>query len=499
MKNSRLFTLKLWGELLRRMTSSSLDIAIIGAGFGGIGLAVQLKRAGFDNFTIFERATDVGGVWRDNTYPGAACDVPSRMYSFSFEQEFPWSERFGQQPEILTYLKHCAEKFGILPQIRFDTEIRDAAFDAETNKWRISTAGGEDVMADLLVSAVGLFNQPFIPDLPGRKNFGGPQFHSSCWDHDCSLDGKTVAVIGTGASAIQFVPEIAPRVGRLLVFQRSPQYVLPRDVRPVSQGRTVLDSMGRRLDRLCIYVEQEKRTRRRGSPRMTAQGQAAFLARLESEIPDPELRWKLTPSYPLGCKRVLQSNDWYPALLRDNVEVIDRPVTQIDATGVSTGDGGHFDTDVIIYGTGFTPTKYLTPLTITGMDGTDLNQAWREGAEAYLGMTVAGFPNFFMMYGPNTNIAGSIIYMLESQARYIVSAARLLRGQRIGRLALRKPVQDAFNRQVQDRLGATVLVADTCHSYFQDPSGKVTTQWPGFMYQYRRLTRRIRRSDFEFA
>ena len=481
------------------MTRSSLDIAIIGAGFGGIGLGVRLKRAGFDNFTIFERAGDVGGVWRDNTYPGAACDVPSRMYSYSFEQSFPWSERFGQQPEILEYLRHCAEKFGIRPHIRFNTEIREATFDAKANKWRIAKTDGEVVTADLLVSAVGLFNQPLIPDLPGRDSFGGPQFHSSRWDHDCDLDGKTVAVIGTGASAIQFVPEIAPRVGKLLVFQRSSQYVLPRDARPVRGTRSGIDSVRHRLDRLGIYMEQEKRTRRRGSPRMTAQGQAAFLSRLEAEIPDPDLRRKLTPSYPLGCKRVLQSNDWYPALLRDNVEVIDRPVTRVDATGVATSDGDHFDADVIIYGTGFTPTKYLTPLKITGMDGVNLNQAWREGAEAYLGMTVAGFPNLFMMYGPNTNIAGSIVYMLESQARYIVSAARLLRGQRVGRLQVRRPIQDAFNRKIQDRLGATVLVADTCHSYFQDPSGKVTTQWPGFMYEYRRLTRRIKRADFEFA
>ena len=481
------------------MTGASLEIAIIGAGFGGIGLAVQLKRAGFDNFTIFERADDVGGVWRDNTYPGAACDVPSRMYSYSFEQKYPWSERFGQQPQILDYLKHCAEKFDILTHIRFNTEIREAVFDVEASKWRIAIADGEDIMADLLVSAVGLFNQPLIPDLPSRETFTGTQFHSSRWDHNCDLDGKNVAVIGTGASAIQFVPEIAPQVGKLLVFQRSAQYVLPRDARPVRKKRTVIDDLCHRLDRLGIYLEQEKRTRRRGSPRMTAQGQAVFLDRLRSEIPDPELRRKLTPSYPLGCKRVLQSNAWYPALLRENVDVIDRPVTQIDARGVSTGDENHFDADVIIYGTGFTPTKYLTPLTVIGMDGTDLNSAWKQGAEAYLGMTVAGFPNFFMMYGPNTNIAGSIIYMLECQARYIVSATRLLRRQRIRRMAVRKPVQEVFNKQVQDRLGATVLVADNCNSYFQDPSGRITTQWPGFMYEYRRLTRRIKRADYEFA
>ncbi|MGB0631511.1 MAG: flavin-containing monooxygenase [Alphaproteobacteria bacterium] len=481
------------------MNRSPVTIVIIGAGFGGIGLGVRLKQAGFNDFTILERGNEVGGVWRDNTYPGAACDVPSRMYSYSFANDFPWTERFGQQPEILEYLKHCADRFGIRSHIRFNTEVREAGFDAETDQWRIATGDGGVETADMLVSAVGLFNHPLIPDLPGGETFDGSQFHSSRWDHDCALDGKTVAVIGTGASAIQFVPAIAPRVGRLLVFQRSPQYVLPRDVRSVPGGDGVLDRLRHRTERFSIYLEQERRTRRRASPRMTEQGQAAFLARLKREVPDSELRRKLTPSYPLGCKRVLQSNDWYPALQRDNVDLIDSPVTGIRADGVVTQDGDFQPADVLIYGTGFTPTRYLTPLQITGPSGLDLNRAWKDGAEAYLGMTVAGFPNFFMMYGPNTNIAGSIVYMLESQARYIVDAARLLRRPRVRRISVRRPVQDAFNRDIQGRLGKTVLVADSCHSYFQDPTGKVTTQWPGFMYEYRRQTRRIRTADFEIA
>ena len=481
------------------MSGPSIKIAIIGAGFGGIGLGVRLKRAGFHDFTIFERGDEVGGVWRDNTYPGAACDVPSRMYSFSFAQDFPWTERFGRQPEILAYLKQCADRFGIRPHIRFGTEIAEAAFNTDTARWRITTPEGETVSADMLVSAVGLFNTPLVPDLPGRESFVGPQFHSSRWDHDCALGDKTVAVIGTGASAIQFVPAIAPRSGRLLVFQRSPQYVLPRDDRPPSGDCGIFDRIRRPAERFGIYAEQERRTRRRGSPRITEQGQRAFLARLEREVPDPELRQKLTPSYPLGCKRVLQSNDWYPALQRENVSLIDSPVMEIRPNGVATRDGRFEAADVLIYGTGFTPTRYLTPLNILGPDGQDLNNAWREGAEAYLGLTVAGFPNFFMMYGPNTNIAGSIVYMLESQARYIVDAARILSRPRVRQISVRKPVQESFNRDVQVRLGKTVLVAASCHSYFQDASGKVTTQWPGFMYDYRRRTRRIRKSDYEIT
>jgi len=474
------------------------QIAIIGSGFGGIGLAIRLKKAGIEDFTIYERADDVGGVWRDNTYPGAACDVPSRMYSYSFEAGFPWSERFGGQAEILTYLKHCVEKYDVGPHILFGQDIREATFDEGVSKWRLQTADCAIIEADICVSAVGLFNQPRMPDIPGMELFEGPQFHSARWDHDCDLAGRTVAVIGTGASAIQFVPAIAPTVGKLLVFQRSSQYVMPRDARPVPNAPGVLAGLRHRLERFGIYADAEKRSRRRGSPKMTAEGQAAFAERLKREVPDPELRRKLTPSYPLGCKRVLQSNDWYPAMQRPNVELIDTEVTEVTSGGVRTGDGKLWPADVIVYGTGFTPTRYLTPMKITGLGGADLNHAWRDGAEAYLGMAVSGFPNFFMMYGPNTNIAGSIIFMLESQARYIVSAVRILRrGAR--RMTVRESVQRRFNEGIQARLGRTVLVADTCHSYFQDPSGKITTQWPGFMMEYRQKTRNIRRADYDFG
>lgn len=475
------------------------QIAIIGSGFGGIGLAIRLKKAGIDDFTLYERADEIGGVWRDNTYPGAACDVPSRMYSYSFETDYPWSDRFGGQAEILAYLKHCVAKYGIGPHIRFGQDIRDAAFDEAASVWHLRTADGASIEADICVSAVGLFNQYRMPEIPGMELFDGPQFHSARWDHGCDLDGRTVAVIGTGASAIQFVPAMAARVGKLFVFQRSPQYVMTRDGRPPAYRQGALAALMHRLDRFNIYREAESRTRRRGSAKLTAEGQAAFIARLEREVADPELRRKLTPSYPLGCKRVLQSNDWYPALQRPNVELIDAAVTEITAEGVRSGDGTTRPADVIVYGTGFTPTRFLTPMRIAGLGGADLNTAWRDGAEAYLGMTVSGFPNFFMMYGPNTNVAGSIVYMLESQARYIVSAIRCLRRGRARRMTVRDGVQRRFNERIQARLDRTVLVADTCHSYFQDPSGKVTTQWPGFMLEYRTRTRRIRRADYEFV
>ena len=470
-------------------SQDSPSIVICGAGFGGIGLAILLKRAGFQAITLLERAADIGGVWRDNTYPGAACDVPAALYSYSFESGYRWSGPFPQQAEILGYLKHCVAKYGIAPHIRFNTEVARAAFDAAAGLWRIETKSGERIEADVFVSAVGLFNKPVVPDLPGRTAFAGPQFHSARWDHACPLDGKTVAVIGTGASAIQFVPAIAPKVKQLYVFQRSTQYVVPKAV--AARFRNPL------LERLRVYFNFERNIPRRSSARLTAKAENGWRAYLATVVADPTLRKKLTPAYPLGCKRVLISNDWYPALQRPNVELIDAAVDEILPRGVRGRDGTVREIDAIVYGTGFAPTEFLTPMAITGLDGRELNQAWRDGAEAYLGITVSGFPNFFMMYGPNTNVAGSIVYMLESQARYIVGAVRTIARTR-ARLNVRADAQRRFNAGVQRRLNQTVTAYPTCHStYFRAASGKVTTNWPGFMFEYRRLTRRVRLADYE--
>lgn len=476
-------------------------IAIAGAGFGGIGLAIKLMQAGIHSFTIYERAADIGGVWRDNSYPGAACDVAARLYSYSFEQGYPWSGRFPGQAEILGYMKHCVTKYGVGPHIRYDTEITNAAFDEALGQWILETRGGEQLQADVFVSAVGLFNQPIYPDIPGRDTFEGEQFHSARWNHEFPLEGKTVAVIGTGASAIQFVPTIVPAVGQLHVFQRSSQYVFPKadpTRSPGIGGWFWRQSLSERLDRLRIFFGFEKGARRRGSERLTKKGQDGFLKYLEAMIGDPELRRKLTPDYPLGCKRVLQSNDWYDAMQRRNVELIDISVDTILPDGVRTSDGQVRKVDAIVYGTGFKPTDFLAPMRITGLRRRDLNEAWREGAEAYLGITVSGFPNFFMLYGPNTNAAGSIIFMLESQMRYIVHGIRMLGRKDARFMNLRERVQRRFNEEVQRRIGTTVLVRDDCNSYFRTASGKVTTQWPGFMLEYRYRTRRAKPGDYEF-
>jgi cation diffusion facilitator CzcD-associated flavoprotein CzcO len=471
-------------------------IAIAGAGFGGIGLAIALKKAGIESFTIYERAAEVGGVWRDNAYPGAACDVPSRLYSYSFEPEYPWSTAYGRGPEIKSYIERCVAKYGLAPHIRFGANIVSAAFDAAAREWRLETAGGERIAADVFVSAVGLFNKPALPDIPGRESFAGPSFHSARWNHDVDLRGKTVAVIGTGASAVQFVPAIAKDVARLHLFQRTPQYVMPKIVRDddIATGSRLAHAW----ERFRLFLTFEKAGRRRGSDRLIAESQAAFLAYLAAKVPDPDLRAKLTPAYRWGCKRVLQSNDWYDALVRDNVEVVTTPIEAIAPEGVRTTDGTLRKADVVIYGTGFTPTDYLASMRVAGTGGRMLAEAWRDGAEAYLGITVAGFPNFFIMYGPNTNTVTSIIFMLENQARYIVSAVgRLARTG--GTMDLRPDVLRRYNDDVQRRLNRTVLVDADCASYFRTASGKVTTNWPGWLTEYWCRTRRVRPRDYEFA
>ncbi|HEX4113335.1 MAG TPA: NAD(P)/FAD-dependent oxidoreductase, partial [Stellaceae bacterium] len=435
-------------------------IVIIGSGFGGIAMAIALKRAGDRDFVMLERAGEVGGVWRDNAYPGAACDVVSRIYSFSYDQDYAWSTEFAPQPEILAYVRGVVERHDLRRHIRFDTEVVAARFDGVAALWRLETALGGQIETPVLISAVGLFNRIKIPDFPGRETFKGAQFHSARWDHAFDLAGKTVAVIGNGASAVQFLPKIAPLVKQLYLSQRTPQYVLPRSIFP---GTGAWDARLQRyrwlrgLARLKIFLAYETFVwRRKWRPQARLKGEAGFRAMLATKIADPVLRAKLTPDFPIGCKRQLVSNEWFETLIRPNVAVIDAPIAAITETGLKTADGTERDADAIIYGTGFTPTDYLQPMKITGLGGRELNQAWREGAEAYLGITVTGFPNFFMLYGPNTNAITSIIYMLECQARYIADCIRALRARRAAYMNVRAGRQARFIAEVQRRFGPTV-------------------------------------------
>jgi len=476
------------------------EIIIIGAGFAGIALGIALKRAGIESFTILERSDAIGGVWRDNHYPGAACDVPSTFYSYSFDSDYPWSGRYGKQAEILDYLRQCATKHGITAHIRFNAEVAAADFDAQAGEWRVRTTAGEEQRARFLISAIGLFNRPIVPELRGRASFLGPQFHSAQWNDAVALDGKRVAVIGTGASAIQFVPAIAPRVAHLTVFQRSPPYVFPR----LPGGAPPRGSLGallrRKLDRLGIYLTFEKLNTRRRAEFETHATQGAFRTYLSAKVQDSAFRERLMPRYPFGCKRTLFSNDWYDTLLRENVDLVDTGIDAIVPEGVRSADGAVHEADVIIYGTGFSPAEFLLPMRITGNDGREIHDYWGDGAEAYLGMAVAGFPNFFMMYGPNTNVPGSIVFMLECQAGYIVQAIRALARRRARYMNLRKDIERCFNAELRARINAIgVLIAPECRSYFMTASRKITVQWPGFMSQYYWRTRKVRTADYEFA
>lgn len=469
-----------------------LRVAIIGAGFGGLGMAYYLRRAGIEDFVILEKATDIGGTWRENTYPGAACDIPSHFYSFSFEPHYPWSNRYAPQPEILAYLRHCARKYDILRHVRFKAEVTDAVFDAARGLWRLMLADGSTVEAETVVSAVGQLHRPSIPDIPGRDRFQGRMFHSARWDHDYELDGKRVAVIGTGASAIQFVPAIAPRLRQLYVYQRSPGWIIPKFDHTFSRfERWLFDTFPilHDLDRLRIYCITEALAYAYEGHKWLEKLVTVF-SKLQYyiQVRDPQLRRKLIPDYPIGCKRILLTRNWLPTLTRPNAELITDAVTEITASGVRSADGRLREVDAIIWGTGFTATQFLAPMRVVGRDGLELHKTWTRGAEAYLGMTVAGFPNFFMLYGPNTNLgSGSIIYMLECQQRYVVRMLQRRATENLGPVEVTPEAQKAYVEEMQARSQKTTYVGG-CRSWYITADGRNTNNWVGLMYEYRRRT-----------
>lgn len=481
-------------------TAQKTDLLVIGSGFGALAMGYYLQKAGANDFIFLEKSSTPGGVWRDNTYPGCACDVPSRFYSFSFEQNWPWSSRFGQQSEILDYFNHCMDKYGLRAHVRCNEAVASARWDEGAALWRVETASGARYDARTLVSGVGLFNQAIFPDIKGRESFAGPTWHSSQWDHSVDLAGKRVAVIGTGASAIQFVPEVAKVAGTLFVCQRSPQYVNPKDMGvPVEQRKWYQNTMPYYMwERYQIYRDMESGIGRRYSLDLASAAREKWLDYLAEQVPDPVRRQKLTPTYPFGCKRMLQSNDWYPAMNRANVELIDTAVDEIMANGFRLRDGTFHEVDVIIYGTGFKPTSFLPGLEIRGRDGVEIHDQWKDGAEAYLGVTVNNFPNFFMLYGPNTNASASIIYMLEHQANYITQCVQAMGARNAVAIEVREDVFRKFNEEANERLKESVVAADNCLSYFKLPSGRITTQWPWTMAEYHARTARANMEDYLF-
>ena len=477
---------------------TSPRIVIIGAGFGGLGTAIELRRHGFTDIVVLEKADRIGGVWRDNTYPNAACDVPSNLYSWSFARNPDWGHRYSRQDEILGYMDRVASDLGVRELVRTGVEVTGAAYDDETATWRVETDTGETLTADFLVAAVGQLSRPSIPDLPGRETFAGPAFHSAQWDHDVDLTGKRVAVIGTGASAIQFVPGIQPVVGHLTVFQRSAPYVVPKPDIEYSRTRRRLyarlpwtQAFGRNLT--WVLSEQLNKSLTGTAP-MKKLMEAGWHLLLRRQVRDPELRAKLKPDYPIGCKRLLFSNDWYPALVQPNVEVVTHGIVEVLPHGVRSADGVVHEVDVIIYGTGFAATEFLAPMKLQGEAGVSLDEVWAEGARAYLGIAVPGFPNLGLVYGPNTNLGGSsIINMMESQAGFIRQLAEIVRDG--GSVAVRREVEERFDDEVQQRL--TESVWGGCTSWYRDSAGRVTTNWPGAVAEYKQRTAQVDAADFE--
>ena len=463
---------------------------MIGAGFGGLGAARALRQQGIEDITILERADAVGGVWRDNTYPGAACDVPSPLYSWSWSLNPTWSHRYSGQPEILGYLRRAATDAGLLDLVRTGQEVASATYDDASASWHVVTTDGTAYDVDVVISAVGQLSDPMIPDLPGRESFAGPAFHSARWRHDVPLDGTRVAVVGTGASAIQFVPAIVDRVAGLTVFQRSAPYVVPKpdtEYRPFHHRLFDRVPATMRGERGATFHLSEQLNRALGGRSVLAGPvlagmRLAWKATLRRQVKDTALRARLVPDYPIGCKRILFSNDWYPALDRDHVDVVDSPVTAVEPTGVLGADGTLHEADVLIWGTGFSATDFLRTVRVTGRDGVQLHDVWRDGATAYLGIGVPGFPNLFCVYGPNTNLGGSsIIGMLEAQAGWIAQVVRRIADSGTRSFEVRGEVAEAYDQEMQERLGDSVWAG--CENWYRD-GGKITTNWPGLVGEY---------------
>jgi cation diffusion facilitator CzcD-associated flavoprotein CzcO len=481
-------------------------VLVVGSGIGGIAMAIELRRHGFGNVTILEGAPAHGGTWFHNSYPGAACDVPSPLYSFSYAQRTDWTHMCSPQPAILRYLQEVAQTFGVTPLIRYNSQVTDCAWDAGSKTWTVRTAAGAEHVGEVLILATGQLHQPVIPNLPGRDTFTGTTFHSARWNHDYDLRGKRVAVIGTGASAVQFVPEIAREVAQLTVYQRSGNWFLarrnkryPLGVRWAIEHLPFLQPLLRRF--FFWYAETLTAAIRNPTTvgRIVKARSAAFMKRT---VKDPELRAKIWPDYTFGCKRILFSSHFLPALARPNVELVTDDVTEITPTGIRSADGQVRDLDAIIWATGFATNDFMFPMEIRGRDGVSLRNVWASGAHAHLGMTVPGFPSMFVLYGPNTNTSGgSLIWYLEQQAAYVRQALELIRDRGAAAIEVRPEVEAASDAALQKRFAGTAWV--DCDSWYRAPSangdGRIITNWPGYMRDYLAAVQVLNPADFEVS
>jgi cation diffusion facilitator CzcD-associated flavoprotein CzcO len=476
-------------------------VAIIGAGFGGLGAGIRLRRSGLTDFVILERAGSVGGTWRDNTYPGCACDVPSHLYSFSFAPNPAWSRSFSGQPEIWRYLDDVSERTAVARHVRFRTEVIEARWDADSAHWALRTSRG-DLTADVLVSAAGPLSEPSLPDIPGLESFPGQIFHSARWNHDCDLAGQRVAVVGTGASAIQIVPAIQPLVGQLTLFQRTPAWVMPRRDRRISGAERWLYRhipLTQRLARTALHLSREALvgafTKR---PAQLRAVQRIALAHLARSVPDLALRAALTPDYVMGCKRILLSGDYYPALTQPNAELIASGLAKVDGSTLTAQDGTAAEADVIIFATGFHTVDMPIASRIYGPGGVTLAQAWGQDMRALRGTTVAGFPNLCLVIGPNTGLGhNSMIHIVEAQADYIAGYLAAL--DRLGAAALdaRAEAQKRWCAGIEQRMASTVWSTGGCVSWYLNAAGRNPTLWPGSIREFRRATRRVDLSEYD--
>ena len=467
-------------------------IVIVGTGFSGLGMAIKLRQEGELDFVLLERAGDIGGTWRDNTYPGCRCDVPSHLYSFSFAPNPRWSSTFSPQPEIFDYLRDCADRYGVTPHIRFHTELRGADWDEDSQRWRIETSEGE-LTADMLIAAQGPLSEPSYPDLPGLESFEGATFHSARWDHEHDLEGERVAVIGTGASAIQFVPEIQPKVARMHVFQRTAPWVMPHRNRPMRRWERALYRLfppAQLAMRAAIYWARESFVLQFRRPRLGKVAQKVALRHLNTQVEDPVLREKLRPRYAMGCKRILPTDEWYPALVKPNVELVTAGIREVRPHSIVSADGTEREVDTIIFGTGFHVSEIPIATRIRDRDGRSLSETWDGSPSAYKGSAVAGYPNLFFLVGPNTgNGHTSIVFVIESQIQYVLGALRALRRNAARTVEVRPEAQAAYNAEIDRMTEGTVWVSGGCKSWYIDRNGHNSILWPTFTWPFRQRLR----------
>jgi cation diffusion facilitator CzcD-associated flavoprotein CzcO len=480
--------------------STDVEVAIVGTGFSGLGTAIRLKQEGIEDFVVLERGDDVGGTWHWNTYPGCACDIPSHLYSFSFAPNPHWSQTYSPQPEIRDYLRRTADDFGVRPHIRFGCEVEEAAWDDDSGRWRIETTVGT-FTARVAISGAGPLTEPKIPDVPGLDRFQGDAFHSARWDHDVDLRGKRVASIGTGASAIQYVPELQKQVAQLHVFQRTAPWIFPHSNRPFTKLEHRLYAAFPQLQKLTrggVYVARESAVL--GfvkNPRLMKIAERIARRHMRRQISDPELLEKVTPDYTIGCKRILPSNKWYPALGKPNVELVTEGVREVRERSIVDAAGVEREVDAIVFGTGFAVTDMPIANHVHGRDGRSLHQVWSGSPRAHHGITIPGYPNFFMLLGPNTGLGhNSMVYMIESQIEYVLGALRTLRQTGAATLEVRQEAVDREIEAIDEQMKGTVW-STGCKSWYLDDTGRNGALWPDWTWRYRQRTARFDSDNYE--